>query len=322
MNRKLAVVMDPIATIHFNKDTTLAMLNEAQSRGFILHYVEQGDLFIENAKPYANAKPLEVFMNHKRWFALGPEQVMPLSQFAVILMRKDPPFDLEYIYTTYLLELAEASGVCVINKPQALRDANEKLFTQWFPDLIPATLVAKNTTRLADFIKRERDVVLKPLNSMGGNGIVRVSSRDPALMEQLDQLTLQNTQMWMAQRFVREIDKGDKRIIIINGKCIPFALARIPGVGSWLGNLAQGAKGVAQPLSPRDQAIGQRIAPELVKRGLVFVGIDVIGDYLTEVNVTSPTGVRELDQQCGLNISSVLFDAIEEMLQGRNSSPS
>jgi glutathione synthase len=232
----------------------------------------------------------------------------------VILMRKDPPFDREYIYTTYVLEQAEYAGALVVNKPQSLRDANEKLFTAWFPNCCPPTLATRSMARLHEFYQEHHDIICKPLDAMGGSSIFHLGPNDPNASVVFETLTQRETQMMMAQRFIPEITHGDKRILMIDGEPIPFALARIPNAGDWRGNLAAGAKGVAQPLTERDRWICQQVGPVLRAKGLYFVGLDVIGDFLTEINVTSPTCIRELDEQCNLNISAVLFDCLEKYL--------
>jgi len=307
---KLGVVMDPIESIHFKKDTTLAILEEAQQRGFELYYFELRDLFIQDGKAFGNARLLTVFHDPERWFDLGERACLPLDKLNLILMRKDPPFNLEYVYATYILELAERAGVFVANKPQSLRDANEKLFTTNFPECCPPTLVTRDISLLRKFLKEHRDIICKPLDAMGGTSIFRLELSDANASVIFETLTQRETAFMMAQRYIPEITEGDKRVLVIDGEPVPFALARIPAAGELRGNLAAGAKGVAKPLTERDRWIVKQVAPVLREKGLFFVGLDIIGDFLTEINVTSPTCVRELDEQCGLNISARLLDAL------------
>lgn len=306
----LGVVMDPIQSIHFKKDSTLAMLWEAEKRGWQIHYFEKKDLFIEDGKAFGRSRLLKVFHDPAQWFEFGKEARIPLADLTIILMRKDPPFDLEYIYTTYILELAERDGVKVINKPQSLRDFNEKVFTTQFTDCCPQTLITSNMNLIREFLREHQDIICKPLEGMGGASVFRLRYPDINASVVMEVLSAHGTRYMMAQRFISEINQGDKRIIMVNGEPVPFALARIPAEGELRGNLAAGAKGVAQPLTDRDRWICQRVGSVLREKGLMFVGLDVIGDYLTEINVTSPTGIRELDEQCQLNISEMFFDAI------------
>lgn len=310
MTIQLGIVMDPIAKIHYKKDSTLAMLWEALKRNIKIHYFEQKDLFIKNGKAYGLSHPLKVFHDPKKWFELGKPRTVPLTDLDMILMRKDPPFDLEYIYTTYILELAEKEGVKVVNKPQSLRDFNEKVFTTWFPDCTPETLVTRDMSLVREFLKEHQDIVCKPLEGMGGASVFRLTSQDMNASVVFEVLSAHESRYMMAQRFIPDIVAGDKRIIMVDGKPIPYALLRIPAKGELRGNLAAGAKGVAKALTKKDYFICERVGPLLREKGLLFVGLDVIGDYLTEINVTSPTGIRELDEQCGLNISAVFFDAL------------
>lgn len=314
MTIRLGVVMDPISAIHYKKDSTLAMLLEAKARGFELYYFEQNDLFLRDGVPYGDASRLDVFADATHWFDLKQKQTLPLSDLNLILMRKDPPFSEEYIYTTYILEHAERLGVLVVNRPQSLRDANEKLFATSFPDCIPSSIVTASTNKLNAFWKEHGDIVCKPLNSMGGVSVFRLKQDDVNANVIFETLTRNETCAIMAQRYIPEIVDGDKRILLIDGEAFPMALARVPQGNDWRGNLAAGAKGRIQPLTERDQFICAQIGPELRKRGLYFVGIDVIGDYLTEINVTSPTGIRELDEGTGKNISGLLFDKLKSYL--------
>jgi len=311
---KLGVVMDPIGSIKAYKDSTLAMLLEAQARGWPIRYMEQGDLFLRDGQALARQRGLKVFDDAGRWFEWGEETTGPLSDLDVILMRKDPPFDMEYVYTTYLLERAEDAGVLVVNRPRSLRDANEKLFTAWFPQCTPPTLVTRAAGRIRDFLAEHGDIVLKPLGGMGGESVFRVRRGDPNVNVTIETLTAHASRYAMAQRFLPEIAQGDKRILLIDGEPVPYALARVPAAGETRGNLAAGGTGTGVPLSERDRWICAQVGPVLREKGLLFVGLDVIGDYLTEINVTSPTCIRELDRQYGLHISARLMDAIADRL--------
>jgi glutathione synthase len=311
---KLGVIMDAIASIHYKKDSTLAMLWEASKRNWEIYYFEMSDLFLRDGKAYGHTKCLKVFADASHWFELGPEKIIPLSELNVILMRKDPPFNLEYIYATQILDHAENDGVLVVNKPNALRDANEKLFAAWFPQCTPPTLVSKRLDDLRKFLHEHQEIVCKPLHAMGGQSIFYLKYPDVNASVMFETLTKNGTAFAMVQRYIPDIKKGDKRILLINGEPISHALARIPAEGEFRGNLAAGAKGIAQPLSEHDQWICQQVGPILREKGLYFVGLDVIGDYLTEINVTSPTCVRELDAQCDLNISAILMDFIQNKM--------
>ena len=311
---RLGVVMDPIGSINIKKDSTFAMLLEAQARGWEIHYMELGDLFLRDGAACARRRPLKVFEDPSRWFEFGPEATSVLSELDVILMRKDPPFDMEYVYATYLLEQAEAAGVLVVNKPRSLRDANEKLFTAWFPQCTPPTLVTRQAALIRDFLAEHQDIILKPLDGMGGASVFRLRREDPNVNVVLETLTHKETRYAMAQRFIPEITQGDKRILMVDGEPIPYALARIPAAGETRGNLAAGGTGTGVALSERDRWICREVGPTLRERGLLFVGLDVIGDYLTEINVTSPTCIREIDAGAGTNIAGLLLDAIEPRL--------
>ncbi len=311
---RLGIVMDPIGSINIKKDTSFAMLLEAQSRGWELFYMQQTDLYLDEGKAMATVRSLSVDNNPNSWFELGPETEKPLAELDVILMRVDPPFDMDYIYSTYLLEQAEAEGVLVVNKPQSLRDANEKLFTAWFPECCAPTLVTSQTTRIRQFLGKHEDIIIKPLDGMGGASIFRLKKADHNLGVVLETMTDHGKKLAMVQRFLPEIKHGDKRILIINGKPVPYGLARIPTKGETRGNLAAGGTGEGRELSDRDRWLCEQIGPTLVEKGLLFVGLDVIGDYVTEINVTSPTCVKELDALYGLNISGLLMDCIEEKL--------
>jgi len=313
MSIRLGVVMDPIQSIYYQKDSTLAMLWEAQARGYEIYYFEQSHLFLRDGVPYGDARLLKVSRDPKQWFAFHGEKRLPLAELDIILMRKDPPFNEEYIYTTYLLEHAERLGSLVVNRPQSLRDANEKLFATYFPECCPPTLVTQSIEALHAFWREHRHIVCKPLNSMGGTSVFNVGQDDVNAGVIFETLTRQGSIYIMAQQFIPEIKHGDKRILLINGQPFPHALLRVPQGKEWRGNLAVGAKGIVQPLSARDQWICEQVGPMLRDRGLYFVGIDVIGDYLTEINVTSPTGIRELDAHLGTNISAKLWEEMESL---------
>ncbi len=314
---RIGVVMDPIHTIKPAKDSTLAMLLAAQKRGWQVEYMLASDLYLQNGTACALRRNLSVRDTADDWFTLGDERDGPLSSLDVLLMRVDPPFDMDYIYSTYILEQAEADGVLVVNKPQTLRDANEKLFTAWFPDLCPATLVSASQSRLKSFVQEQKDTVIKPLDGMGGESIFRLGADDPNLNVILEHMTRRGRRQCMIQTFLPEIRDGDKRILLVDGEPAPYALARIPSAGETRGNLAAGGRGVPVPLSDSDRAIAAAVAEPLRARGLLFVGLDVIGDRLTEINVTSPTCIRELDAAHGLDIAGDLMNVIERMLAAR-----
>jgi glutathione synthase len=316
---KLGIIMDPIARISIKKDTSFAMLLEAQARGWELHYMELASLYLRNGKPYAKTRTLTVQRDDKQWFNFVTEQELALGTLDVILMRKDPPFDQEFLYATYLLELAEHAGTYVVNKPQSLRDANEKLYTAWFPQCCTETLVTRDSQRIKDFLRELGDIIVKPLDGMGGASIFHIKEGDPNLSVILETMTQHNSRSVMAQKYLPEIKDGDKRILMVNGEPVPYCLARIPAIGESRGNLAAGGTGEGRPLSEQDRWIANQVGPTLREKGLVFVGLDVIGTTLTEINVTSPTCVQELDKQFGLNISGLLMDHIETTLNSRRS---
>ncbi|MCP5424973.1 MAG: glutathione synthase [Gammaproteobacteria bacterium] len=315
MTVRLGVVMDPIASITIKKDTTFAMLLAAQAKGWQVHYFEQGDLYSRDGQPYGHARRLTVEDNPTGWFSFQGEEDLPLSTLDVLLMRKDPPFDMEYIYTTYLLEQAELAGVQVVNRPRSLRDANEKLFALRFPQCCPITLVSRSITRLQDFLQERGDIIVKPLDGMGGSSVFRLRRDDPNVNVVLETLTAGNRRLSMAQSYITDVTRsGDKRILLIDGEPVPYALARHPAPGETRANLAAGGQGKGVPLSERDRWICAQVGPTLRDMGLLFVGLDVIGDYLTEINVTSPTCARELDAQFGLDIAGDLMDSIAARL--------
>jgi glutathione synthase len=309
------MVMDSIQHININKDTSFAMLLEAQARHWQIYYMELGDLYLRAGKAYAKTRRIEVQRDPQSWYTVVSEQDIALQQLDCIIMRKEPPVDQEYIYATYILEHAESQGVYVVNKPQALRDANEKLFTAHFPECCPDTLVTRNADKIRRFLQEYQDIILKPLDGMGGASIFRLRYNDPNISVIIETITEYGTRHAMAQRYLPEIIDGDKRILLVNGEPVPYALARIPAQGETRGNLAAGGQAEGRPLAERDDWIARQVGPTLKEKGLVFVGIDVIGDYLTEINVTSPTCVQELDAQFGINICAQLMDHIEIMTQ-------
>ena len=314
---RLGVLMDDISSIKPHKDSTFAMMLEAQARHWEIYTFESSDMYYSDGKVIADSRKTLVNDSKLDWHSREDAQPLSLSSLDAVFMRKDPPFDMDYIYATYLLEQLESDGVLVFNKPSSLRDANEKLFALNFPECIPKTLVSSNIEKLNTFINEIKTVVVKPLDGMGGTDIYKLSHGDHNIEEVLQKITNHQSRYIMAQEFLPEIKEGDKRILLINGKPVDYALARLPAEGSFKGNLAAGAKGVGHPLSERDRYQCSQIAPMLIKKELMFVGLDVIGDYITEINVTSPTCIRELDKQFGLNISATLLDEVENRLSLR-----
>ncbi len=308
---KLGVIMDPIESIHVAKDSTLAMLLAAKARGWEIYYMQMQDIFCVEGQVHAKVNLLDVFDNTTHYFSKGETQTLNLADLNVVLMRVDPPVEQMYWYTTLLLDLVEKQGVLVVNKPQSLRDVNEKLFINWFPECCPPTLVSSNATIIQDFIRTHQHVILKPLHGMGGTSIFKIDQGDPNTHVIIETLTDYGKRLCCVQKFIPEIANGDKRILIINGEPIPYALARIPKPTDFRGNLAAGASNEGRPLTQRDKEICAIVGPVLKQKGLLFVGIDVIGDYLTEINVTSPTCIRELDKWFGLNIADKLLTVIE-----------
>jgi glutathione synthase len=315
-NIRLAVVMDPIAGIKFAKDSTLAMLLAAQSRGFELHYLEQSDLFLRDGRAMGHSRALTVRADPSAWFTLGERATCPLGRFGCLLMRKDPPFDLEYIYSSYILERAEAEGTLVVNRPQGLRDMNEKVYTAWFPQCCAPTLITRSMADMDAFAHEHDRIVCKPLDGMGGRSIFVTDRQDKNRSVIFETLTGHGTRFAMVQRYLPDIvDSGDSRVLLVDGEPVPYALARIPAAHDHRGNLAAGAQGVGRPLTDRDRWLSSQIGPALAQRGMLFVGLDVIGGQVTEINVTSPTGIRELDKQFHLDIGDLLMQAIERRLR-------
>lgn len=316
MSIRLGVIMDPISGINIKKDSTFALLLAAQARGWPIDYMELGDVFLRNEYACARMRRITLEDNPSNWYQITGEQTSPLAELSVILMRKDPPFDMEYVYVTYILEHAEAQDTLVVNKPQSLRDANEKMFASWFPQCRPPTLVTRKGEQIRQFLADHGEIVLKPLDSMGGASVFHISDADPNINVIIETLTKNEAQFAMAQRYIPEITAGDKRILMIDGEPFPYALARVPPPGDIRGNLAVGASAGGVALTDRDRWICAEVGPVLRERGLLFVGLDVIGDYLTEINVTSPTCIRELEAIYQANIAGQVIDAIEHQLSG------
>ncbi len=315
--RSLAVLMDPLEAIHPAKDSTIAMLAAAGRRGCETWYFTQADLSVRDGRAQARLTPIEVAGQGKDWHRTGEPVSRPLAGIDAVLMRKDPPFDTEYIYTTYLLERAEAEGVLVVNRPQGLRDMNEKVYTAWFPDCCAPTLITRDMGAMQAFLAEHGRIVCKPLEGMGGRSIFVIAAGDKNARVVFETLTDYGRRYAMVQRYLPEIaETGDARILLVDGEPVPQLLARMPGKDDHRGNLAAGAKGVSRPLSDRDRWLAGRIGPPLRERGMLFVGLDVIGGFVTEINVTSPTGIRELEAANGLDIAGSLIDAVLRRLPG------
>lgn len=314
MSIKIAVLMDPIENIKVAKDTSLAMMLAAQKRNWSPYYLRRQDLFMRDGRPCASVQQVTMYDNKDHWYDAEPATEMYLDEFDCILMRLDPPFNMDYVYATYFLQRASDAGTLVLNDPAALRDINEKMYTAWFPDCCPPTLITSREDKLRAFHQEHSDIIVKPLDGMGGSSIFRLKPDDPNVSVVLETMTRFGERQIMAQRYIPEITEGDKRILVVDGVPVSHALARMPAAGETRGNLAAGGTGVAVPLSDRDRQIAETIGPELVKKGVLFAGIDVIGDWVTEINVTSPTCARELDEQCNLDIGSQFMEAIEKRL--------
>jgi glutathione synthase len=310
VSRMLGVVMDPIGDIKPHKDTTLALMLAAQARGWTLLYFELADLWLRDGAAYGQARPVKVRDDADAWFELGTPQVLPLGDLDAILMRKDPPFDMNYVAATWILQRAEDDGALVVNRPAALRDANEKVFISWFPQCAPPTLVSASLRELRAFQAEHRDIVVKPLDGMGGASIFRVGPGDVNASVIYETLTA-GGRYCMAQRYLPEIAGGDKRILMIDGEPVPHCLARIPQPGELRGNLAAGGRGETRPLTERDRWIAAQVGPKLREMGLLFAGLDVIGEHLTEINVTSPTCAREIARDSGIDVAGQVIEAIE-----------
>ncbi len=315
---RLGVVMDPIARITPAKDSTLAMLLAAQRGGAELYYLEQQHLLLRNGEAFGKLHRLTVHDSLTHWYELGPQEEAPLGTLDVLLMRKDPPFDTEYIYSTYILDRAQAAGTLVLNHPQGLRDMNEKVYTAWFPQCCADTLISRNLDDMRAFVRQHRKAVCKPLDGMGGKSIFVIEAGDKNENVIFETLTDYGRQFAIVQRYLPEISTtGDSRVILVDGEPVPYALARIPSDSDHRGNLAAGATGIGRPLNDRDRWLAAQIGPRLAEQGMLFVGLDVIGGFVTEINVTSPTGIRELDKQFGLDIGAQVFEAISRRLRAR-----
>lgn len=307
--------MDPLNTLHFSKDSTLAILFEAIHRGWLVYYIQQSNLLSRNGQISAKVQKLHLFHNKNPWFQLEQEFELTLNSLDMILMRKDPPVDMNYIYATQLLDMAEKQGAVIFNKPSALRDANEKIFANWFPDCCPPTLIGSDSLAIKSFLKEQKEIILKPVDGMGGQGIFRIKQNELNLNVILETLTQYGNRPIIAQRYLPEIQAGDKRVLVIDGHPIDYALARIPAKGETRGNLAAGGKGIPIPLGKKERLLCKKISPILKEKGLFFVGLDIIGDYLTEINVTSPTCIRELEKETPLKISQTLLDSLEKKIR-------
>lgn len=315
MSLKVGVVMDPIESIKPVKDSSFAMMLAAQARGWELYYLPPSELYLDQGEARGRYQAVTVRDQSDDYYTLGESIDGPLGELDVILMRVDPPFDMDYIYITYILERAEAAGALVVNRPNALRDCNEKLFTAWFPEHCPRTLVTASSERLRERLAEMGDSIIKPLDGMGGESIFRMRADDPNIGVILEHMTLRGKRQCMMQEFLPDITEGDKRVLVVDGEVVPYTLARIPTKGETRGNLAAGGRGVAMPITDKERAIAEAVAPELVKRGLMFVGLDMIGGKLTEINVTSPTCIREIDAAYDIDIAGQLMDAIERKLK-------
>jgi glutathione synthase len=312
MTRKLLVVMDPIEAIHYKKDSTLAMLWEAQDRGYQLFYSLPEQLYSENGNAFADARMIQVFRDETKWFSYQAVQSIALTDMSVILMRQDPPFNMRYIFVTYLLDLAEKAGVLVVNKPEALRNANEKFFINDFPHYITPTLVSPNQDKIKAFLQQHEDIIVKPLDNMGGSSIFRVTLKDPNINVILEAMTQDGQRMTMVQRYISAIREGDKRILVVDGEPLPYVIARFAKEGETRANLAAGGCARGQAISASNLAMAKEVGKVLKQRGILFAGLDVIGDYLTEINITSPTCIREMEAAFPVSVSGLLFDAIEK----------
>jgi glutathione synthase len=316
--KRLGVVMDPIGAINYAKDSTLALLLAAQAHGFALAYLEMQDLLLRDGVPFGRLRPLTVKADPRGWFGLGEAVLEPLSALDCLLMRKDPPFDMEYIYGTYILERAEDAGVLVINRPQGLRDMNEKVYTAWFPQCCAPTLITRDMNDMGAFLKEHGRIVVKPLDGMGGRSIFVLAEHDLNARVVFETLSGYGQRFAIVQRYLPEIaTSGDSRVLLVDGEAVPYALARMPSAQDHRGNLAAGATGVGRPLNERDRWLAGEIGPKLAAQGMLFVGLDVIGGFVTEINVTSPTGIRELEKQFPIQIGDLLMSALEQRLLAR-----
>ena len=312
---KIAFIADPLDDFKIYKDTTYAMMRESAARNHELYVLQQEDLVWQNRIVSGRARRLQLTGDPAAWYRVETSKSTPLKEFEAVLMRKDPPFDMEYVYSTYLLELAQEQGARVFNDPRAVRDCNEKMGIARFPQFTPPTLVTRSTESILAFLAEHRDIILKPLDGMGGASVFRIHGNDPNLNVIIETVTHYGRRTVMAQRFIPEIADGDKRVLLIGGKPVPYALARIPKAGETRGNLAAGGTGIARELTQRDREIAEALGPQLNAQGLLVVGLDVIGDYLTEVNVTSPTCFQEISEQTGFNVAGMMLDALERAIE-------
>ncbi|CAL4325572.1 Glutathione synthetase [Buchnera aphidicola (Cavariella theobaldi)] len=317
MRLKIGIVMDSISSINIEKDSSFAILLEAQNRGHDIYYMEINDLYLFNEQAFSKVRLLQIKKNKNKWFEFTKQKDIKLNDLHAIFMRKDPPFNTEFIYATYILENAEKNGVMIINKPQSLRNYNEKIFISFFPELIPNTLVTRNINRIQTFWQKNKDIILKPLDAMGGNSIFRIQKNDPNFSVIAETMTHYEKKYCMAQTYLPDIKYGDKRILIINGNPIPWCLNRIPKKGETRANLAAGGLPQIQKLTEKDWEISHLVSPFLKKKGLIFVGLDVIGDKLTEINITSPTGICEIESKKNISITGMLIDYIEKKIHKR-----
>lgn len=313
----ILVVMDPIEQVNYKKDTSLAMMWAASDRGHSLGYCQIDDLWLDGGQLKVDAQTITVRREPSDFYSLGDKVTQAITDYDVILMRKDPPFDMRFIYATYMLDHAKAAGVLVVNDPQAIRDCNEKLFATWFSDYMSPTIVTSKQAHIRQFIAEHQDVIVKPLDGMGGTGIFRLTQNSPNIGATLEMLTELESLPIMAQRYLPEIKEGDKRVLIVDGNVVDYCLARIPAKGETRGNLAAGGQGVAMALSDAEREVALKVAPIVKQKGLMFVGLDLIGARITEINVTSPTCVREINDQCGTDIATDLIIAIENKLNGQ-----
>ena len=314
----LGVVMDPIGSITPKKDSTLALLREAQRRGISLYHFTLNDIDIRDGRAFGQGAPLEVTDNDADWFRLGAPRALPLGELDLLFMRKDPPFNAEYVFATYVLQRAHDEGALVVNDPQALRDVNEKVFVAWFPELAPPTIITRSVGRIRDFLSEHGRIVVKPLDMMGGHSIFALDEADKNLAVILETITVSETRYATAQRHLPEVIGGDRRVLLIDGRPLSPALNRVPRTDDNRGNLMAGARAETCDLTPRDREICERVGAELAVRGVAFAGLDIIGDYLTEVNITSPTGIREIQELAGVDAAAMLFDSLLERV-GRRS---
>ena len=316
---RIFFIMDPMHSLNIHKDSTLSMMMAAQNLVDDYYYVDPSAIFVDETVVKATVQAVDLDLTQDDWYQLDDKEVITFTENDIILQRKDPPFDMHYIYVTYLLELAEKQGALVCNSPRSLRDCNEKLYTAWFPELCPPTLITSQYEHLKNFVAKHHDTIIKPLDGMGGSAIFRIQETDPNLNVIMETLTEHQKTTVMIQRYIPEITKGDKRILLINGEPIPYSMTRIPAEGETRANLAVGGTAIVEPLSERDFEICAKVAPELKKRGLYFVGLDVIGDYLTEINVASPTGIRQIENSTGIPVGQDLISALlEEWKNKRN----